>query len=133
VVLGVVASSGGFRLPPKFLPLPGLAMAGAQPCSGYPEFWLLRSVAPVRCLGFLSDSLARQSVVVGLWSDSLEVSIPCVLGTCPKLAGREKMLLWDLVLSRVTRSWVPDVCSGTYYPSRLGWGCGGLLLPAQSF
>ncbi len=122
-----------FRLSPGFLLLPGLAMAGARPCSGSPELRPLRSVAPGWCFDILSGSLSDRSMEVGPRSDSLEVSIPCVLGTCPQLAGREKMLLWDLAPSRVARSWEPGLCLGTCYPSRLGRGCGGPHLPAWGF
>jgi len=91
--------SAVFKLSLGFLPLPGLVMAGVRLCSASPELRPLRSVAPSQCFGFLSGFLASRSVEVGPQSDSLEVSILCVLGTYPRLAGCEKMLLWDLALS----------------------------------
>jgi hypothetical protein len=122
-----------FWLPPEFLPLPGLAMGGGPPSSGSPELRLLQSVAPSRSFGFLSDSLTSRPVVVGPRSDSLEALIPCVLGTCLRLADCDEMQLRDLVLLRVSRSWMSSACSGACYPSHVRRRYGGSFLPAPSF
>lgn len=124
---------GVFRLPHGFRPLPSLEMEEAQSCSGPPELRSLSSIGLGRKTDCLRGSLVGRLVVVGSRCDSLELSLPCVLGTCPRLANRVYLLMWGRALLHVPRLCASSMCLVAYRSSRLGGGCDVQLLPALCF
>jgi hypothetical protein len=113
--------------------LPGLKMAEAWSCSGPPELRSLRSIGLDWMRDYLSGSGMDLSVMVGPRCDSMESSLPCVLGICPRFADQVPLQMWGLALSRVSRLWVLCACLATCHLSCLGRSCAGRLLPAFYF